>query len=141
MIIDALIGGITAAINTEFGDAYRIYTESVQQDLAVPCFFVRCIDPANELFFGDRYQLRNQFVIEYFPESEYEQNAELNEVFERLNHCLEYISITGDLLHGTDADSSRGDGTLQYFINYNFFGYRRDEKERMGELEQKHKTG
>ena len=40
-MINSIIEGISIAINTEFEDVYTIYTESVEQGLKEPCFFIK----------------------------------------------------------------------------------------------------
>lgn len=44
-MINSIIEGISISLNAEFGDNYTTYTESVEQGLKEPCFFVFCINP------------------------------------------------------------------------------------------------
>ena len=39
-MINKIIDGISVAINSEFGDPYEIYTESIEQGLVEPCFSI-----------------------------------------------------------------------------------------------------
>ena len=43
-MINEIIDGISVAINTEFGDDYEIYTESIEQGLEEPCFSILCLN-------------------------------------------------------------------------------------------------
>ena len=95
-MMNKIIDAISVSINSEFGDGYEIYTESLEQGLQEPCFSVFCLNPTNELFLNKRYFRTNQFCIQYFPSSE-EKNAECNTVLERLYDSLELIEVDGDL--------------------------------------------
>lgn len=126
-MINAITGAISRALDAEFGGRCKIYMEEKGQDLEGPCFFIQCLNPANDLFLGRRYFRRSQFCIQYFPESESSPNQECNEVAERMNTCLEYIDLDGPW-QGTGMNSRVEDGILHYFVNYNCFAYRQEEK-------------
>ena len=66
-MINSIIESISISLNAEFGDEYTTYTESVEQGLNEPCFFVFCINPTDRLFLGKRYFRENQFCLQYFP--------------------------------------------------------------------------
>lgn len=121
-MINKIIDGISGAINTEFGDAYDIYTESIQQGLTEPCFSILCLNPTNDQFLGKRYFRQNQFAIQYFPSTD-EKNAECNAVRERLFACLEVITVDGDLTRGAKMKGEVIDGVLNFFLNYDLFVY------------------
>lgn len=44
-MINSIIASISISLNAEFGDEYTTYTESVEQGLKEPCFFLSCINP------------------------------------------------------------------------------------------------
>lgn len=121
-MIEQIINGILAAISEEFGDAYTLYTESVEQGLKEPCFFVFCISPNTRVFRGKRYFHENQFAIQYLTNAE-EPRAEYAEVAERLFSCLELITVEGDLMRGTDMNTEISDEALTFTLNYSFFSY------------------
>lgn len=122
-MINKIIDGISIAINSEFGDSYEIYTESVEQGLKEPCFSILCMNPKIEQFFGKRYFRTNQFCIHYFPESD-EPRSECNAVMERLFGCLETITVDGDLCRGTEIHTEFVDDVLSFFVNYDMFVYK-----------------
>ena len=86
-MINQIIDGISVAINSEFGDPYEIYTESIEQGLVEPCFSILCLNPTINQVLGKRYFRRNQFCIHYFPSSD-EKRSECQAVFERLLNAL-----------------------------------------------------
>ena len=65
-MINEIIAAISVALNKEFGDDYENHMEEIKQDLTEPCFFIVCLNPANNLFLGRRYQWTGQFSIQYF---------------------------------------------------------------------------
>jgi hypothetical protein len=122
-MINKIIDGICVAINSEFGDPYEIYTESIEQGLNEPCFSVLCLNPTINQFFGKRYFRTNQFCIHYFPSS-IEKRSECQTVIERLIGALEYITIDGDQCRGTEMHFEVVDGVLSFFVNYDMYVYK-----------------
>lgn len=125
-MINSIIEAIAIALNGEFGDEYKTYTEEQKQGLTEPCFFISCINPTHELFFWKRYKRENMFVIQYFPEDHEQERLECNAVAERLYSALEWITVkydseTGDPVMGTKMHYSIEDGILSFFVNYNLF--------------------
>lgn len=127
-MINKIIDGISVGINTEFGDDHEIYTESVEQGLNEPCFSILCLNPTVEQVLGRRYFRSNQFCIHYFPSSD-ERRSECNSVAERLFVALEYITVDGDLILGTDMHCEVVDGVLSFFVNYDMYVYKSVTKE------------
>lgn len=133
-MINAIITAISIALNEEFGDAYECDMEENKQDLQEPCFFISCPDPNKRQFLGERYERRNMFCIQFFPESE-NINEECHDTAERMFECLEYITAGGNLIRGTDMGYEIIDGILNFFVNYNFFTYRMKEEGKMETME------
>lgn len=139
-MINEILYGISQSIDKEFGETYRIYTETAEQGLEAPCFFIACTSPLTERFIGKRYKNQYAFCIQYFTESE-NRKLECNDITERLQDCLEYINVGGDLLYGSSMQSQYTEGILTFYVNYNFFTYKLKEEDRnkefMNELELK----
>lgn len=136
-MINSIIAAISISLNAEFNEKYyEIHMEEIKQDLNEPCFFISCINPTKKLFFGKRYFRNNQFVIQYFPESD-EIQKECNEVAERMYECLEYIKPIGDDLpiRGTKMKYEVVDGVLNFFVNYDCFVYKMENQSSMETLE------
>ena len=100
--LNKIIDGICNALNTEFGDAYEIYTEDVKQNLTEPCFLVVLVKPLTKQFLQKRYFRHNIFCVHYFPSDKDNANAECFDIFERLADCLEYIEVDGAAVRGTN---------------------------------------
>ena len=131
-MINKIIDGISITINSEFGDAYEIYTESIEQGLIEPCFSIVCLNPTINQSLGNRYFRRNQFCIHYFPYTN-EKQLECYTVGERLMHVLELIEIDGDLCRGTEMRYEVIDDVLSFFVNYNMYTYKEEVAEDMME--------
>lgn len=133
-MINSIIEGISISLNAEFGDDFTIYTESVEQGLKEPCFFISCINPTNRVFLGKRYFKTNQMCIQYFPTDKDRKKEECNSVSDKLFDCLEYITVSGDLVRGTKMNSEMVDGVLNFFVNYDFYVYKKEDTVPMEEL-------
>lgn len=125
-MINSIIDAISVTLNAEFGDDYNIYTESIEQGLKEPCFFVQCINPTSERFLGNKYKRTNQFCIQYFPSSEDKYN-ECMSVTERLFLALDRVD---DWL-ASKMNSEIVDGVLNFFVNYDGFVYKNMEQTMM----------
>jgi len=117
MTTEQLIGGMVNAIYEEFGEEYPIRTENSEQGFQGPCFYVRCVTPAKNLYFWRRYRRTWLMNICYFPrESEVsspsEPNAEMNDAAERLFDCLEIFQVGDRLVRTTDKQTAVSDGVL-----------------------------
>lgn len=132
-MINSIIESISINLDAEFG--YETHMEEIKQGLTEPCFFISCLNPTTELFFGKRYFRTNQFCIQYFPESDDNVQRECNDVAERLVWTLEYITLDGDLIRGTAMKYEVVDGVLHFFVNYDCFIYRIEEKTAMESME------
>lgn len=124
-MINKIIDGISIAINSEFGEDYEIYTESVEQGLVEPAFSILCLNPTINQVLGKRYFRTHQFCIHYFPSSN-EKKSECHAVTERLMDALEFITVDGDLCRGTDIHSELVDDVLSFFVNYNLYVYKEE---------------
>ena len=123
-----LINAISAALNVEFGDGYRVYADNTEQGLKEPCFFVSCVNQAAKQFLGRRYFRENRFCIRYFPKDKSREKEECSETAQRLFLCLELLTVDGDLTRGTKMKSETVDGVLDFFVNYDMFVYLPGEK-------------
>lgn len=120
-MINLIIGAVSASLYAEFGAAYKIYAEDVEQGLSEPCFFVSCVSHSQELYFGKRYRWESMFCISYLPARGQQAFRECHEAAERLALCLEYIDIPEGKLRGTKMHYEMADGVLHFFVNYNCF--------------------
>ena len=129
-MINKIIDGISISLNAEFGDDYKIYTESIEQGLKEPCFSIVCVNPTNELFRGKKYFRKNLFCIQYFPKGE-DKRSECMDVLERMFDCLEVIKVGADLQRGTSMHGEVVDQVLNFFVNYDMFVYKVESTDAM----------
>lgn len=137
-MINEIVNGISNALYSEFGQKYRIYKERIGQGLKEPCFSILCISPTIKKGLGNRYEKNNSFCIHYFAESK-NFRSECMEVFERMADCLEYISVSGDLVRGLNirAEEITEDGIMHVFVDYNIPVIKVVEQTKMETLRQK----
>lgn len=135
-MINEVRKGITDAIYAAFGDDYDIHTEASMQDMTEPAFFVRCISPSLPTQITGRRKATLLFVIQYFAESA-EQKQEMNDVFEKLNECLELIETDGKLVRGEVECKDISDGVLTANAEYTLFLTRQEAEAYMEEYEMK----
>ena len=131
-MINKIIDSIAIAIHGEFGDV-DIYTDSVEQGLQYPCFFVFCVAPAINLDLGIRYEYTNRFVVQYMSDD----MVEKYDVMGRLFNALEVIEVGGKLFRATDTNSSFEGDILNFNLNYDGFMYVEQSEDAMEELEYK----
>ena len=122
-MIGKIIKGISTAIYNEFGDGYKIYEGELKQGIKEPCFFILCVESAQNLFLGQRYRHEHKFCIHFFNGQDIFPASLLHEIAERLYACLEHIEVDG-LYHGIKMYHEINDGVLQFFVNYNFYVYK-----------------
>lgn len=132
-MINKIIDGISIALNAEFGDAYKIYTENVEQGLKEPCFSIVCVSPNNTRFMGKKYFRQNKFCVHFFPSSD-EKVAECMDVLDRLYDCLEIIKVDGEETLGTKMTGEMDSGVLSFLVNYDMFMVKVEEQSQMESL-------
>ena len=132
-MINKIIDGISIALNAEFGDAYKIYTENVEQGLKEPCFSIVCVSPNNRPFMGKKYSSQNKFCVHFFPSSD-EKVAECMDVLDRLYDCLEIIKVDGEETLGTKMTGEMDSGVLSFLVNYDMFMVKVEDQSQMESL-------
>lgn len=135
-MINEVRKGITDAIYAAFGDDYDIHTEASMQDMTEPAFFVRCISPSLPTQITGRRKATLLFIIQYFAESA-EPKQEMNDVFEKLNECLELIEADGKLVRGEVECKDISDGVLTANAEYTLFLTRQEAEAYMEEYDMK----
>ena len=125
-MINSIISGMACAIYAEFGEEYTIYKEKISQGLTTPCFYLSCVDAAQNLFRGDVYKIEHRFLVLYFPSSE-DANAECMDVADRLWTTLELIDTKQGKKMGTKMQAEIRDDLLNFSLTYSGY-YRRDQQ-------------
>ena len=119
-MIQAIIDAIAEALFQEFGADHEIHTEKVEQGLIPKSFIIRCLNPTKARHLGRCYLRTNQFSIQYIPESA-EVQYECASVLERLFDCLEDVTVSGRIVHGTGLHGEVTDDVLTFIVNYDGF--------------------
>lgn len=131
-----LIDALGRALRFEFGEEYAVYDEEVKQGMKTPCFFVSLCESKERLYFGSRYFRENKFLIQYYPKGANRKKRECDEVSQRLFDCLLWIRDGEEAFMGRKMRFEYEKGVLSFFVNYDMFIYRKEDKTLMGELSQ-----
>jgi hypothetical protein len=118
-MLNSIIDSIAIKLNQEFGDSYSIYTESVEQGLNEPCFFIFLLPSSQDQVVGKRYLRKQPFDLHFFPGTKY-KNKEILDVVDRLNDAMEFVTLDTNVIHGTNIHHEVVDGVLHFFVDYNF---------------------
>lgn len=132
-MIGEIVEAVGLALKEAFGNRYAVYMEETGKEIDAPCFFVHCIALRNTQISKQKYLRSNTFCIQYIP-STTDIRAECNEVIERLFDCLEYIKVESSLLRGRKMEAEIKDGVAYFFLNYDFYVYKKEETEAMETL-------
>lgn len=130
-MINHMIAGISNALYEAFG--YENFKDEILQNLTPPCFYISCMEQKTKKYIGTRSLRKNQFVIQYFPHSD-DRKGECYDVGEKMLECLEVIPVDGFLLRGTEMKFEIVDGVLHFFVDYNAFSHKEQQKETMGSM-------
>lgn len=126
--------GIGKALKTEFGGEYPIYSEEVKQGMTTPCFFISCVEASQQRFLSGRFLCENKFLIRFYPKDDSRKKQQCFQTAQRLFDCLLWIKAGEDLLMGRKMSGRTENGILSFYVNYDYFGYKKEDKTPMGEL-------
>ena len=133
-MINSVKDGIVAALVAQFPNV-PVFDESVEQGIVEPSFLVRCVEPTQRLFRGERYYQEDLFEVVYFPPKTNRYQSS-NETVQRLFMCLEVIELTDGKIRGRDMKSTtQEDFTVVFTVRYSDFLYKTVKKDAMEELE------
>lgn len=133
---DGIIVALGRALRAEFGEKFSVYDEEVKQGVKMPCFFISCAESKERQFLGERYFCERKYLIKYYPKCSDRKKCECDEISKRLFDCLLWIGDSSQLLMGRKMSSKYEKGVLSFFVNYDGFIYRQQDKTPMGELTQ-----
>lgn len=117
-MVNDIVNGITKAIYAEYGQRCKIYTESIEQGLKEPCFFVAVLDGEQARIVGNRYQKNIAIDVHYFPGTK-AKNKEMQEVAQVLYGILERITLLdGTMINGFQMHDQTAADVLHFFVTY-----------------------
>ncbi|MFC5703181.1 DUF6838 family protein [Cohnella faecalis] len=116
---DAVIGALGEAF-----PGLPIHTETVDEGVVKPCFFVKDFPVAQSRIMGRRYARAHSFDIQYFPLSAIEPIEEAHDAAERLTEALEYIPLEVGQVRGTGMRYEFVDSVLHFFVNVNLYMFK-----------------
>lgn len=94
-----IIDGVCKRLSEEFGENYKIYTESVEQGFTEPCFFVSATSVEMTKMLGNiergRYNRKQGVNVVFYPKQGDDVRNEVYSAAERVMDVLEYIEFDG----------------------------------------------
>lgn len=113
---------IAQRLSETFGEGYAIYTESVEQNMQEPCFFILFLEGIEKQIIRDRYKKIYALDIHFFPAPGLHENEDIDMIAEVLCDALLWIGILpGKLVKGRNTHYQNIDGVLHFFIEYTIF--------------------
>lgn len=119
-MIDLVINGVCASLDALYSE-YSIYTDTVEQGLDPPCFFVHDICSTSLYGIFGCVGCDTQIEVVYFPQSEHEKNTEMNAMLPILSSALREITAGGTKQRGYEISGRIIDDVLHVFATYRVF--------------------
>lgn len=131
---ESIKNGIAAALTSEFGDKYSIYTESVEQGLKRPCFFI--------LHKGTKYDYipMNRCIAYYNFEIDIIFNERLNQginsIAQNIFDAVKIINCEGGKINAFNLELIVEEGKYKIEVTYCISGrFTKEEYELMEKLD------
>lgn len=119
-MVNSILNAITKQLGTTFGNTYRYYVETVEQELKTPCFTIDLVLPLQRSKSAVLYDRTMPIVIHYFSDSKNNIKNDCYSMGESVIECLEYLPFKNTILRGEDISWQMVDDVLQVFITYKF---------------------
>ena len=130
-----IIDGISVKLNEYFGDEYKIYAETVEQGLSLPCFFIDHEETINSRMLGERYLVKYSFDINYFPKND---KSEMLLTAEKLGDCLKLVELpNSDFIRGKEMRYKIKNGVLHFYVAFNLILTMSETPDLMGSFDYK----
>jgi len=130
-MLNLIVDGIYETIYDEFGSDYAIYTESIEEELKVPCFTIFMVSMEQERLLNTRRSGRYQMCVRFYPET-VKRQYECGCIAGRLAASLEEIMIDDDLIRGSGIKAELMDDGLSCMVTYTIITNSIAEVEMMG---------
>lgn len=128
-----LINAISNQLYNVF-DKPNIYVEHIKQGFLLPCFCIKYVKTEEKNCLSNRYKLFNKMEITYFPEKKDNISENINEVLNILYNNFNMLKFEKGFIKGENMESSIDDNTLKFYVEYNFYVFKKDETDKMKSL-------
>lgn len=119
-MLNDIINGISVALNAEY-PGLQIYIDEIEQGMQTPCFLIVNLLNRETQKLDNRYLREHSFDVHYFPESITKPTREAATVGTKLFDVLEYITVNGALVRGTDRRHELVNDVLHFFVDYDVY--------------------
>lgn len=120
-MVNLVLDSISKALYTAFGNSYHYYVEEIEQNIKLPCFTLKVLNPLSRSVNHKDYYRTVPCVIHYFTADKITSNKDCYSIGEQVLECLEYLNIDGNLVRAEDMSYTMVDDVLQIFLTYRFW--------------------
>ncbi len=131
-MVETLTEGIVESIRDRWGEEYKIYTESVYQNVLKPCFFVECQEVRNVQLLGRKFFLRVKMKVSFFNDGDEKKHMGeklVGEIFSLMNT----VKKDGNIFYGRGLKSTWENDALIIIGEYDLFEKNKKEDAEMME--------
>lgn len=115
-MINEIIAGVTTNLYNAFGRSIRIYTDTIEQGLIEPCFFVLCVREGERPLLNARAIRDVAIVIDFLDNG---NNNRLQAMASELFKIMRRITlIDGSQLNGFDLHYEITEDVLHFFVTF-----------------------
>lgn len=116
---------------------FPIYVDFRKQNAKFPCWYIDTDEIEHEQKLNTRYLREGDYTISLFlsDEGDITDSRALHDWAEKLFWALEYISINGDKVRGTDMKYEFVDDVLVFKVSYKHFIHRIEHRDMMQSLD------
>ncbi len=100
--------GIAKALLNEFGDEYSIYTQSIEQGLKRPCFFILHKSTRYDFLPMNRCIAYYEFDVELIVNEKLNQG--INEFAQRIFNAVKTVDCSDGMVNAFDLQLENGEG-------------------------------
>ena len=129
--MNELMDAVSIQLDEAFG--FAVYGDSVKQGLETPCFLLFPVKVAQKRIVGARYTRNLTLDVRYFGGGD---EDDVRDIEQRLFDALEIVALPGGgYARGSGMHGRTEDGILHFFVEYNVFLFKTEEKDIMEDLE------
>ncbi len=100
----------------------------------MPCFCIRCIETQEKACISNRFKLFNKIEITYLPKKADNINEECNKILDLLYNKFLMLKFEKGFIKGENLKGFIENGILKFYIEYNFYVFKREETSKMQKL-------
>ena len=106
-----IANGIAAALSQEFGDEYNIYTDSVEQGLKRPCFFILHKGTKYDFLPMNRCIAYYEFELDLIINEKF--NQKINSIAQRVFNAIKRVDCSDGYINAFNLQFEANEGSYK----------------------------